>query len=52
MKESKKPTGNFDQKMEVRVNGGEIHLIIQASSDGYPQEQLSPGKMGSKGKFK
>ena len=52
MKESKKPTGNFEQKMEVRVSGGEIHFIIQASSDGNPQEHLSPGKMGSKGKFK
>ena len=31
--------------MEVRVSGGEIHFIIQASSDGKPQEQLSPGKV-------
>jgi hypothetical protein len=38
MKESKKPTtGNFEQKMEVRVNGGEKHFIIQASLDGKPQ---------------
>ena len=45
MKESKKPTGNFEQKMEVRVSGGEIHFIIQASSDGIQREKLSPGKL-------